>query len=332
MTRTAQIVSTACYLPERKVTNDELTARFTALGLPDVINKFGASTGITQRFLAPDDWATSDLALPASQEALKRAGLKAEDVDLIVLGTDSPDYITPDTSVVLQYKLGAKNAGTFDVGCACASFPTALALAAGLIASNAGIKNVLVVAAYMMHKLSDPNDPVSFFYGDGAGAAVLTSGSLQGFVGAALQADGAYHSHWGIFSGGTFEPASVESVKAGRTKVRLVKPYPPEVNEEGWPRLFKRLAAENDFTADDVDQILFTQVRKPTIAVAAERCGVPLEKCHTIMEKYGYTGSACIAMALDDAIELGKIKRGDLVVMIGSGVGYNQAAAAFRMT
>jgi len=73
-------------------------------------------------------------------------------------------------------------------------------------------------------------------------------------------------------------------------------------------------------------------VRKPTIAVAAERCGVPVEKCHTIMEKYGYTGSACIAMALDDAIELGKIKRGDLVVMIGSGVGYNQAAVAFRMT
>jgi len=183
-----------------------------------------------------------------------------------------------------------------------------------------------------MHKLADPNDPVSFFYGDGSGAAVLTSGSLQGFVGAALQADGSYHSNWGIFSGGTFEPASEASVQAGRTKVRLVKPYPPEVNEEGWPRLFKRLAAENDFGPADVDQMLFTQVRKPTIAVAAERCGVPVEKCHTIMEKYGYTGSACIAMALDDAIELGKIKRGDLVVMIGSGVGYNQAAVAVRMT
>ena len=120
MTRIAQIVSTSRYLPVHRVGNDELTARFSALGMPDVINKFAASTGIAQRFYAPDDWATSDLALPASQEALKRAGLKPEDVDLIVLGTDSPDYITPDTSVVLQYKLGAKNAGTFDVGCACA--------------------------------------------------------------------------------------------------------------------------------------------------------------------------------------------------------------------
>jgi 3-oxoacyl-[acyl-carrier-protein] synthase III len=86
------------------------------------------------------------------------------------------------------------------------------------------------------------------------------------------------------------------------------------------------------FTANDVDQVLFTQISKRTIAIAAERCGVPMEKCHTIMEKYGYTGSACIPMALDDAIELGKIKRGDLVVMISSGLGYNQAAAAVRMT
>jgi 3-oxoacyl-[acyl-carrier-protein] synthase-3 len=332
MTRTAQIVSTARYVPERRVTNEDMTARFTKLGIPDVINKFGAASGITQRFYAPEDWACSDLALPAAKEALKRANLKPEDVDLIVLGTDSPDYITPDTSVVLQYKLGAKNAGTFDVGCACASFPTALGLSAGLISANKGIKTVLVVAAYMMHKLADLNDPVSFFYGDGSGAAVLHSGSLQGFVGAALQADGSYHSNWGIFSGGTFEPASEESIKAGRTKVKLLKPYPPDVNEGGWERLFNRLAAENNYTAADVDQVLFTQVNKNTIKTVAGRIGVPFEKCHTIMEKYGYTGSACIAMALDDAIENGKIKRGDLVVMIGSGVGYNQAGVTFRMS
>jgi 3-oxoacyl-[acyl-carrier-protein] synthase-3 len=88
-------------------------------------------------------------------------------------------------------------------------------------------------------------------------------------------------------------------------------------------------SAENHFTADDVDQLLFTQISKPSIAIAAERCKVPLEKCHTIMEKYGYTGSACIPMALDDAIELGKIERGDLVVMLASGLGWNQAAAPF---
>jgi 3-oxoacyl-[acyl-carrier-protein] synthase-3 len=332
MSRIAQIVSTARYCPDHCVTNEELTERFTALGLPTVINKFGANTGITKRFYAPDDWTTSDLAMPAALEALKRAGRKVEDVDLIILGTDSPDYITPSTSVVLQHKLGAKNAGTFDVGCACSSFPACLAIGSGLIAVNPGIKTVLVIGVYLMHKLSDPTDPICFFYGDGSCAAVLEPGEKQGFVGAAFQADGSHASSWGIFSGGTFEPASAESVQAGRTQVRMATPYPKDLNENGWPVLFRRLAKDSNFTADDVDQLILTQVRKGTIITVAESCGIPVEKAHMIMEKYGYTGSACIGMALDDAIELGKIKRGDLVVMIGSGVGCNMAASAFRMT
>src|SRR5262249_51845732 len=108
-------------------------------------------------------------------------------------------------------------------------------------------------------------------------------------------ADGAYVSGWGIAAGGTFEPASIEAVKAGRTQMRRDGgSYPKTVNEDNWPRLFKRLCAENSFTSDDVDQMLFTQISKPSIGIAAERCGVPAEKCHTIMEKYGYAGSACI--------------------------------------
>ena len=330
MPRIAHIVSTARYLPEHVVTNAELAAHFTALGDPNVIDKFATHTGITQRFYVPDDWVTSDLALPAAKEALKRAGRKPEDIDLIIVGTDTPDYITPSTSVVLQRKLGAKNAGTFDVGCACASFPTAIAIGSGLIATNPAMKIVLVIGVYLMHRLSDPNDPSCFLYGDGAGAAVLETGKQQGFIGAAFQADGAYASYWGIFAGGTLEPASMDAVKAGRTQVR--RTYKIPADDEGWARLFNRLAAENGFTADEVDQLLFTQISKPSITIAAERCHVPMEKCHTIMEKYGYTGSACIPMALDDAIELGKIRRGDLVVMIASGVGYNQTAAAVRMT
>jgi 3-oxoacyl-[acyl-carrier-protein] synthase III len=333
MTRIAQIISTARYTPERVVTNAELTKRFTALGKPTVIDRLAASSGITQRFYVPDDWVTSDLALPAAKEALKRAGRRPQDLDLIILGTTSPDYITPDTAVVLQHKLGAKNAGTFDVGCACASFPTLIAIGSGVIATNLAIKTILLIGVDMIHRLTDPNDPGCFLWSDGAGAAVLEGGALQGFVGAAFQADGEYASGWGILAGGTFEPASIDAVKTGRTQMRREGGnYPATVNEDGWPRLFKRLAAENGFTENDVDQLLFTQISKRSIAVAAERCGVPLEKCHTIMEKFGYTGSACIPMALDDAIEMGKIKRGDLVVMISSGLGYNQVAAAVRMS
>ena len=333
MARVAQIIATARYLPARVMTNAELTERFTALGRPTVIDRLAASTGITQRFYSPDNWVTSDLALVAAKEALKRANRKPEDVDLVILGTTSPDYVAPNTAVVLQHKLGAKNAGTFDLDCACAAFPAQVAIAAGLLATNAAMKTILLVGVDMIHRLSDPTDPGIFLWGDGAGAAVVEGGDQAGFIGAAFQADGAYAAGWSILAGGTFEPASIEAVNAKRTQMRReAGNYPASVNEDNWPRLFRRLSDQCGFSADQVDQLLFTQISKPSIEIAAKRCNVPVEKCHMIMQKYGYTGSACIPMALDDAIERGKIKRGDLVVMISSGLGWNQAAAAIRMT
>ena len=329
MNRFATIASTGLFLPPIQVHNDELRRRFAHL--PEFIDKMEASSGIRCRWHAPEDWATSDVALPAARQALERAGLRPEDLDLIILGTDSPDYITPATSVVLQHKLGAVNAGTFDVGCACASFPTALASAAGWIATNPSINKVLVVGAYLMHKLAAADDPMGFFYGDGAGAAVLVAGERPGFLGAAAQAGGAYHKHWGIYSGGTFEPASAASVAAGRTAVKMVERYPPEINHEGWPRLVRKLSANCGFEIADIDFIIFTQVRRPSIDLVMEDLGLPMAKTHTIMEEWGYTGSACIPMALDDALAKGLIRSGDRVVLVGSGVGYNQAAAALIM-
>jgi 3-oxoacyl-[acyl-carrier-protein] synthase-3 len=327
--RYANIVSTGRYIPEIEVTNDMLRERFQHI--PEFVDKMEAASGIRTRWNAPENWATSDVALPAARQALERAGRKPEDVDLIILGTDSPDYITPATSVVLQHKLGAKNAGTFDVGCACASFPTGMSAAAGIIAANPGIRTVLVIGVYLMHKLTGPDDPMIFFYGDGAGAAVLEPASSPGFIASAFRADGSYHSYWGIYSGGTFEPASELSVKEKRTRCAVIQRYPPELNEETWPLLVQRLAKDGGFRMNDVDLFIFTQVRKPTIAKVMQTLGVPMERAHTIMEEYGYTGSACIGMALDHAIEKGKVSRGGLIVMVGSGVGYNQAGVAFRM-
>lgn len=327
--RFARIVSTARYLPEIEVHNDELRRRFDA-AFPEFVDKMEQSSGIRSRWRAPDAWSTSDVALPAAQQALERAGRRPEDVDLIILGTDSPDYLTPATSVVLQHKLGAKNAGTFDVGCACASFPTGIATASGIIATNPAIKTVLVVGVYRMSRLAAPDDPLIYFYGDGAGAAVLEANDRPGFLGSAFQADGAYAGYWGIFSGGTAEPATEESVRAGRTKVRMLQRYPPEINHEGWPRLVRRLARDLGFAVPDIDFIVFTQVRKPSIELVMQDLGLPMEKTHTVMEQCGYTGSACIPMALDDAIEKGKVKTGALLVLVGSGVGYNQAAVAMR--
>jgi 3-oxoacyl-[acyl-carrier-protein] synthase-3 len=334
MERYANIIGTGRYVPKNEVTNAQFAEWMGEVSpkLAEVVGKFEASSNVKTRFYADEDWATSDLAVEAAKDALKDAGIKPEDLDLIILGTDSPDYITPATSVVVQEKLGAKNAGTFDVGCACASFPTGLALASGLIATNPNLKYVLVIGAYMMHRLSDyKHDVMAFFYGDGAGAAILAPSDKPGFISSTFFADGAFYKHWGIYAGGTAEPATVENLESGKTKVRLITPFPPEVNNEGWPQRVREVAKNGNFEISDIDFVIFTQVRLNSIKLVMEDLGLPLEKAHWIMDKWGYTGSACLPMAFDDAIKLGKIKSGDLVVFIGSGVGYNQAGVAIRM-
>jgi len=331
MPRHVAIVSTGIFVPPIEVPNATLAERFKDKA-PEFVEKMERNTSIRTRFYAPEDWATSDLAVKACEDALARAGVSALDVDLIILGTDSPDTITPATSVWVQDKLGAKNAGTFDVGCACASFPTALATASGLMAVNRSLKNVLVVGVYMMHKLADPDDPMVFFYGDGAGAALLQPSDEPGVLGAAFWADGSYADCWGIFAGGTKEPASAVSVAEGRNQVRMKKRSPPEVNDEGWPNLVRRVAAENELALSDIDLLVFTQVRRNTIETVMQNLELPIERAHMIMDKWGYTGSACVPMALHDAMESGRAKVGDVVVLVGSGVGFNQAGIAIKVT
>ena len=326
----ANIIATGSYVPEIRVTNDDLRARFDA-SVPDFVDKMEASTGILMRWWAPDDVVTSDLAVRAAGIALRRAGKTPADLDLIIVGTDSPDYITPATSVIVQAKLGATNAGTFDVGCACASFPTAFSSAAGMMATNPHLKTVLVIGVYLMHKLTAEDDPMIFFYGDGAGAAVLEQSEQQGFISSAFRADGTYAARWAIHAGGTVEPSTEESIRNGRTRVRMYDRYPPEINNEGWPLIVRQVAKNGGFAVSDIDFVIFTQVRKPTIELVMKDLGLPMCKTHMIMETVGYTGSACIPMALDDALQEGKIKPRDLVVLVGSGVGYNQAAVAFRV-
>lgn len=324
------IKSTGFYVPEIELTNAALRARIPQEA--EAIDKLEASSGIKTRFVAPPEWATSDLAVRAARQALSRANVSPEDIDLIVVGTDSPDYITPSTSVIVQHKLGAPKAGTFDVGCACASFPTALSAARGLMGANAWMKNVLVIGAYRMSKLADPEDVMSFFYGDGAGAALLQRADSPGILGSAFRADGSLAQHWMIPAGGTAEPASHDAIDRGRTNVRMYEKYPPEVNDEGWPAIVRTLAQREGFRLGDIDLLVFTQVRKRTIEKVMKNLGLPMEKTHTIMEKWGYTGSACIPMALHDAVVAGRVQKGNLVVLVGSGVGYNQAGVALRIT
>jgi 3-oxoacyl-[acyl-carrier-protein] synthase-3 len=334
MSRYATIIGTGRYVPEEINTNEMFKQQMEKVNskLVEVVDKFENASNIKQRRYAPAGWTTSDVAVEAAKDALKDAGLKPEDLDMILVGTDSPDYITPATSVVVQHKLGAVKAGTFDIGCACASFPTGLVQAAGMLATNPHMKYIMVIGAYMMHRLADAeNDLMAFFYSDGAGAAILTADDKPGFISSTFAADGSYHQNWGIYSGGVYEPASEASVKEGRTQVKLVTPFPAEVNNVGWPNRMRELAKNGNFDLKDIDMTIYTQVRLNTIKFVQEELGLSVDKAHWVMDKWGYTGSACLPMAFDDARKLGKIKSGDLVAFVGSGVGYNQAGAAFIM-
>jgi 3-oxoacyl-[acyl-carrier-protein] synthase-3 len=325
----ARIIGTGSFVPEKIVTNADLSR---ALG-EDVDEFVSQVLGIRERHVCAEDESTADLATGAARRALDAAGIGAEDLDLIVLATDTPEYISPATSVVVQHRLGAKNAGTFDINCACAGFVTALDTASKFVIADSSYKNALVVGAYAMTKYLDWSEKkTATIFADGAGAVVLrASDERPGFLASRLVAEGSFHDHMGIYAGGTRMPVTPEVLAEGIwTKVRFAKKYPAEVNNEGWPAIVREVLGKAGLGLEDVALFLFTQVNLSTIKEVMSRLGVPFERTHTVMGKWGYTGSACIPMVLDDAVREGKLKAGEVVVMCASGGGLNMACAAFR--
>jgi 3-oxoacyl-[acyl-carrier-protein] synthase III len=324
----AKIIGTGSYVPETVITNADLSC-----SLGEDINEFVSQViGIEERRVCAEDESTADLALMASRRALEAAGIAAEDLNLIILATDTPEYLSPATSVVVQHRLNAKNAGTFDVNCACAGFVTALDTASKYIAADTSYQNILVIGAYAISKYVDWTEKkTSTIFADGGGAVVLKSSDEPGFLASKLVAEGSFHDHMGIYAGGTRIPVTEEVLREGAwTKVRFAKKYPPEVNLQGWPRIIQDVLEKAELTLDDVGLFLFTQVNLSTIKEVMKGMNVPMSRTHTVMQKWGYTGSACIPMVLDDAVREGKLKRGDVVIMCASGGGLNMACAAFR--
>lgn len=325
----ARIMGTGSFVPEKTITNADLSRM-----LGEDIDEFVSQVlGIRERHVCAGDESTADLAVEAARRALDAAGLNAEDLQLIVLATDTPEYVSPATSVVVQHRLGAKNAGTFDINSACAGFVTALDTASKYIIADASYRNVLVVGAYAMSKYLDWKDKkTATIFADGAGALVLqASDERPGFLASKLVADGSFHDHMGIYAGGTRMPVTPEVLAQGVwAKLRFAKKYPAEVNNDGWPAIVRDVLDKAALTLDDVALFLFTQVNLSTIKEVMHRLDKPMTLTHTIMGKWGYTGSACIPMVLDDAVREGKLEHGDVVVMCASGGGLNMACTAFR--
>jgi len=327
--RHAQILSTGSYVPERVVTNAEIDE---ILGEP-TSDWLIENVGIRERRWMTPDQTTSDLVVEASRRALERAGIRPEDLDLLILSTDTPDYLSPGTSVVVQHKLGAVNAGCWDVNSACAGWVTALDQGARYIMTEPSIRYVLVAGGYGMSRFLDLKDKrTANLFADGAGAVVLGAGSEPGFLASQFLARGEYHDALGIYTGGAFRPCTPENLETyGPPRVQFVKKFPKTFNTEYWPRLIQAALDKAGLTVNDVSLFLFTQLNLRTIELMMQMLGQPLEKTHWIMDKWGYTGSPCVAMALDDAIAQGRGPRpGDIIVFCASGGGISMAASVWR--
>jgi len=326
----ATIAGIGHYVPAECVTNAELERR---LGEP-IADWLVAHVGIERRHVMAAHETTSDLALAAGREALERAGISAGELDLVIVATDTPDQLSPATASVLLHKLGATRAAAYDVNAACAGWVTALDLASKTIVADETYRHILVVGAYAMTRYLDWTDKrTATLFSDGAGAVVLRAAERPGVIGAVLEAAGEYHDALGIYTGGATRPATVAEVQQhGPPRVEIVRRFPATFNTERWPALIRTLLARYGLAAADVSQYVFTQLNLRTIEATMAALDQPLERTHWTMDKWGYTGSACIPMTLYDAVARGKLRRGDHVICCASGGGVALAAALVRWT
>lgn len=330
--RYAQILTTGRYIPERVVSNDDLN-RLLGENVGDWLVE---NVGIHERHVMSQDETTSAMIVSATKLALARAGISSGELDLIIVATDTPDYISPATASVVQAKLNAARAGTYDVNCACAAWVTGLDMAARYIATDIDYRYILVAGGYGMTKFLDWTDKYTCtLFADGAAVALVGAGDTPGFLSGKLYAAGEYHDALGIYTGGTYRPASPQVVaELGKPRVEFVRKFPATFNSDNWPPLIHEVVRKAGLRdLDEVDFFIFTQLNLRTIEIVMENLGQPMEKTHWIMDKWGYLGSACIPAALDDALEKGKgPKKGDHVVFCASGGGLAMAASVWRWT
>jgi len=324
----AQITGSGLYSPEHIETNEDLNKFY---GQP-IKDSFENKIGIRQRHITGDGESSADLAAKAGEKAIADAGIKAEDIGLVVVSTDTPEYLSPPTSCVVQGRLKAINAGAYDINGACSGFVAALDAMCRIVMTG-GYKHVLLIGAYNMTKYVDrANSALVPLFGDGAGALVISrTEEDRGFVGSKLYADGTQYDLMGIYAGGTKYPLTPERIANKEYMLQSLKPLPADRNIKLWPPIITELVEKHGLKTTDIDFIVCTQINKWIIETVVPMLGLTMEKTICIMGEYGYTGSACIPMALDTARKtLDKPKKGDNVVLIASGVGLAVASTLFK--
>jgi len=317
----AGIIGIGSFLPEKVVHNTELEK------IVETTNEWIVErTGIQSRRIAEANISSSDLGAEAARLAIENANLKPEDIDMIISASSSPDCTFPATACIIQDKINAKNAAAFDIQAACTGFVYGLVTATQYILSGE-CKNVLVVGCEVLSKITDWQDRnTCILFGDGAGAVVVSNVQQGGIAASILGADGSGAGLLEVPAGGTREPANLESVKNRRHYIKMngneVFKFAVKVFEES----IRKIVNKANLTLDHIDLIIPHQANVRIIDAAVKRLKFPMERVVVNLDKYGNMSSASIPVALHEAISMGKIKRGDKVILVGFGAGLTWGA------
>ncbi len=321
----SRILATGSALPAHCVSNDELAKKMAQLGVETNDEWIRTRTGIEQRYFVSENQTTSSLGAEAAKQALQKAGVKPEEIDMIIVGTTSPDAVFPSTACKIQAALGCSNAGGFDLQAVCSGFAYGLAIADSMIKAQ-DMKKILVVGTETLSRILDWKDRTTcVLFGDGAGAAVVGASEEPGLIDCELKSDGE-------------RGAKVLSVTAHLDSGKIVGcPY---VFMDG--RAVFRIAVEKmisgalelferaKISASDIALYIPHQANLRIMNHVAEKLGIAPERMMVTVNTHGNTSAASIPLALDKAIAQGKIKRGDLVLVQGVGGGFTWASVLLR--
>jgi 3-oxoacyl-[acyl-carrier-protein] synthase-3 len=324
--RRSVILGTGSEVPATVVTNHDLEK------MVDTSDEWiTVRTGIKERHILEDGKGNADMAYEAAKRALDDAKVDPEELDAIIMGTVSPDYLFPSSACVLEDKLGARKAFSFDVGAACSGFINALSVGDLFIRSGKANKALIVGSDALSRLLNWKDRGTCILFGDGAGAVVLgASENGSGVLSTKLRTDGSYVKTLYVPAGGSLKPARPETVAANEHTISMNGKEVFKIAVRSMEEISRQALEEAGVAIDDVSLVIPHQANKRIIVALAERLGVPMEKVMVNLDKYGNTSAASIPVALDEARRSGRIKPGDIVLFNAFGAGFAWGAAVVK--
>ena len=318
-----RITGTGSYLPDRILSNEEI-----AKNVPTSDAWVRRNLGIVTRRIAADDQVTSDLAYNASIKALKSAGIKPADIDVIIVATSSPDRMIPSTACILQDKLGVHGCCAFDINAVCTGFVYGLTVANSML-SQGQFKKILLVGAETYSRITNWNSRDCVYFGDGAGAAVIEK-DPNGFFDFDLGADGSGKEYFTVRGGGSEYPADHNTVRDGKHFFDMIGRKVFDFATTSLQRSIKKVLNRNNIAASEVKIVLPHQPNINILRKVSDEVGIPVSKLQICLNTIGNTAGASVPIALDWAIRDGKISAGDLVLITAVGAGMTWGTLIMR--